>query len=65
MRKRLVLAFAIYRQTSYKKPLWVLVQGDYPDMNAARVALQAFPETIQLRKKLWIRRYGMVQRLLE
>jgi len=57
--------FAIYRQTSHKKPLWVLVQGDYPDINTARVALQAFPETIQQRNKLWIRRYGMVQRLLE
>jgi len=31
MREHLVLSFAIYRQTSYKKPLWVLVQGDYPE----------------------------------
>ncbi len=57
--------FAIYRQTQYKKPLWVLVQGDYPDLNSARLALQAFPETLQQREKLWIRRFEMVQRLLE
>jgi septal ring-binding cell division protein DamX len=57
--------FAIYRQTKYKKPLWVLVQGDYPDLNSARLALQTFPETMQTREKLWIRRFEMVQRLLE
>ena len=57
--------FAIYRQTRYKKPLWVLVQGDYPDLNAARLALQAFPETLAKHEKLWIRRFGMVQSLLE
>ncbi|MFC1720149.1 hypothetical protein ACFL00_03300 [Pseudomonadota bacterium] len=57
--------FAIYRQTRYKKPLWVLVQGDYPDLNSARLALRAFPETMQRREKLWIRRFEMVQRLLE
>lgn len=57
--------FAIYRQTRYEKPLWVLLQGDYADLNAARLALQAFPETIQQREKLWIRRFEMVQRLVE
>jgi hypothetical protein len=56
---------AIYRQTRYEKPLWVLVQGDYPDVEAARLVLQTFPETLQLREKLWIRRFEMVQRLLE
>jgi hypothetical protein len=57
--------FAIYRQTRYKQPLWVLVQGDYPDLNTARLALQAFPEDLQKREKLWIRRFEMVQKLLE
>lgn len=57
--------FAIYRQSKYKKPLWVLVQGDYPDLNTARLALQTFPATIQPREKPWIRRFEMVQRLLE
>ena len=40
-------------------------QGDYPDLNSARLALQGFPETMQPRAKLWIRRFEMVQRLLE
>ena len=56
---------AIYRQTRYEKPLWVLVQGDYPDVEAARLVLQTFPETLQSRERLWIRRFEMVQRLLE
>ena len=50
---------------NYKQPLWVLVQGDYPDLNSARHALQAFPEDLQKREKLWIRRFERVQKLLE
>lgn len=57
--------FAIYRQARYKNLLWVLVQGDYADLNSARIALQGFPEGMQERKKLWIRRFQMVQSLLE
>jgi hypothetical protein len=57
--------FAIYRQTRYKNPLWVLIQGDYSDLNAARHALQTFPEDLQKREKLWIRRFERVQKLLE
>ncbi|GAG91650.1 unnamed protein product, partial [marine sediment metagenome] len=57
--------FAIYRQGRYEQPLWVLVQGDYPDVSAARLALGNFPEDIQTRDKLWIRRFVMVQGLLE
>jgi tetratricopeptide (TPR) repeat protein len=57
--------FAIYRQFRYEQPLWVMVQGDYPDVEAARSARDAFPEGIQNRGKLWIRKFGMVQRLLE
>ncbi len=57
--------FAIYRQTRYEMPIWVLVQGDYRDVESARAALRGFPETIQQRDKLWIRRFRMVQNLLE
>ena len=57
--------FAIYGQTRYEQPLWVLVQGDYPDVEAARQAVQQFPEDMQTRDKLWIRRFKMVQGLLE
>jgi len=57
--------FAIYGQTRYEKPLYVLVQGDYPDVDAARRAVMSFPEDMQPRDKLWVRRFEMVQRLLE
>jgi TPR repeat protein len=57
--------FAIYRQARYEQPLWVLVQGDYVDVESARQAVRDFPEDMQSREKLWIRRFVMVQRLLE
>lgn len=56
---------AIYRQSQYEEPLWVLVQGDYPDLNSARLARQVFPDSLWSREKLWIRRFGMVQSLLK
>jgi septal ring-binding cell division protein DamX len=57
--------FAIYRQTRYENPLWVLVQGDYPDVQAARAAAERFPPGLQNRGELWIRRFSMIQRLVE
>jgi hypothetical protein len=57
--------FAIYTQTRYEQPLWVLVQGDYPDVESARRAVRSFPQDMQKRDKLWIRLFGMVQGLLE
>ena len=57
--------FAIYRQTRYDQPLWVMVQGDYPDVESAREAVQSFPAGFQDRDSLWIRKFGRVQRLLE
>jgi TPR repeat protein len=57
--------FAIYRQSRYQQPLWVLVQGDYPDVRSARLARDDFPEGMQQRSELWIRKFGRVQRLLE
>ena len=56
---------AIYRQSHHEEPLWVLLQGDYPDLHSARLAQQAFPDSLQPREKLWIRRFGIVQSLLE
>jgi len=58
MRKRLVLAFACMLAAP-------VLPADYPDLSTVRRALQSFPETIQLREKLWVRRFEMVQRLLE
>lgn len=57
--------FAIYSQTSYDKPMYVLVQGDYRDIDSARQAVMKFPEDMQKRDRLWVRRFEMVQRLLE
>jgi TPR repeat protein len=56
---------AIYEQTWQGKPLWVLVQGNYEDVNLAREAVRIFPEDLQERDNLWIRRFAMVQRLLK
>ena len=57
--------FAIYRQTRYEQPLWVLVQGDYAEVEAARAAVQGFPAGLQKREELWIRRFEMIQGLIE
>lgn len=57
--------FAVYRQVRYEKPLWVLVQGVYEDVETARSARDQFPAGIQKRDDLWIRKFGMVQRLIE
>jgi septal ring-binding cell division protein DamX len=57
--------FAIYTVQKSTSPLHVLVQGNYPDVNAARAAQNSFPRKIQRKDRLWIRRFEMVQRLLE
>ena len=57
--------FAIYTVQKSTSPLHVLVQGSYPDVNAARAAQNSFPRKIQRKDRLWIRRFEMVQRLLE
>ncbi len=56
--------FAIYTAGRPDKPLYVLVQGNYPDLDAARQARDAFPEAIQARDNLWIRKFGKVQELV-
>ena len=57
--------FAIYKQTRYENPLWVLVQGVYADVATAREAAASFPGSMQKRSDLWIRKFEMVQRLVE
>lgn len=57
--------FAIYTVQKNTNPLHVLVQGSYPDVESAREAQSRFPRKIQRRDKLWIRRFEMVQKLLE
>ena len=57
--------FAIYTVQKSTNPLHVLVQGSYPDVDSARAAQARFPRKIQRRDRLWIRRFEMVQKLLE
>jgi septal ring-binding cell division protein DamX len=57
--------FAIYTVQKDTNPLYVLVQGSYPDAASARAVQARFPRKIQRSDKLWIRRFEMVQRLLE
>jgi hypothetical protein len=57
--------FAIYTPAGNSKPLSVLVQGAYPDLKSARAAAAAFPAGLQQRDKLLIRRFGIVQGMLE
>lgn len=56
--------FAIYEARWRGQPLWVLVQGDYPDVSQAREAVRGFPADIQGRDELWIRKFVMIQELL-
>ncbi len=56
--------WAVYEQSLKGQPLWVLLQGDYADVELARAAAGTFPTDIQKRDQLWIRRFVMVQGLL-
>ena len=56
--------FAIYRLENDGRPLFVLVQGVYADVEAARAARDAFPRRVQRPSRTWIRRFEMVQRLI-
>ncbi|MFC1605473.1 SPOR domain-containing protein [Pseudomonadota bacterium] len=57
--------FAIYTVQKTTNPLYVLVQGSYPDVASARAVQNRFPRKIQKKDKLWIRRFERVQALLE
>jgi hypothetical protein len=57
--------YAIYLPPGNERPLSVLVQGVYPDVEAARAAAQSFPPGLQKPDQIWIRKFGMVQELLE
>lgn len=56
---------AVYRQGEAANPLYVLVQGDYSDVEGARAAAAVFPRTLSRPDKLWIRRFTMVQSLID
>ena len=56
--------FGIYRLANDGRPLFVLVQGVFEDVDAAREARDAFPRRLQRPAQVWIRRFEMVQRLI-
>ena len=57
--------FAVFTVQKGSAPLHVMLQGSYPDVASARAAKARFPRPIQQQDALWIRRFEMVQRLLE
>lgn len=56
---------AVYRQANKGKTLYVLVQGDYPDVESARISNRDFPRSLQHPARTWIRQFGKVQALIE
>lgn len=56
---------ASYTLENNDKQLYVLVQGSYADVDAARAARDAFPNSIQNNDLLWIRQFVRVQELIE
>lgn len=57
--------FAIYTTRGSSRPLYVLLQGNYAQLDAARSARDTFPRAIQKADLLWIRQFGKVQELLQ
>jgi tetratricopeptide (TPR) repeat protein len=56
--------FGIYRLENDGRPLFVLVQGVFEDVEAARAARDAFPRRLQRPSRVWIRRFEKVQELI-
>ena len=53
--------FATYTVERNEQSLFVLVQGNYANVDQARRARDYFPKNIQQTDKLWIRQFGMIQ----
>ena len=60
-----LIPFAIYTPAGNTRPLYVLVQGSYADLGAARQARDLFPGAIQSPDRVWIRQFGMIQSLVK
>ena len=56
--------FASYKSQRDSRPLYMLLQGVYPNVEAARAARDNFPKAIQKPKNVWIRKYGKIQELI-
>ncbi len=57
--------FAVYIQGEPHSPLYVLVQGDYSDIDEVRVGQKNFPESLSMPDQLWVRRFSGVQKLIK
>lgn len=55
---------AAYRLENDGQPLFVMVQGSYENVEAARQARDAFPSRVQRPSRVWVRRFEMVQKLI-
>ena len=55
---------AIYRLENKGRPLFVLLQGAYENVEAARSARDSFPSQIQQPSRVWIRRFEKVHELI-
>ena len=54
----------VYRLENKGRPLFVLVQGVYESLEAARLARDAFPPRIQQPSRVWIRQFEKVHELV-
>jgi hypothetical protein len=57
--------FAIHTAPGNSRPLYILLQGNYAQLDAARSARDSFPSAIQKADQLWIRQFGKVQEQLQ
>ena len=57
--------FATYTLQRNNKPLHILIQGVYPNVEDARKAKANFPKAIQNPKELWIRKFQKIQELIK
>jgi TPR repeat protein len=56
--------FASYAVQLDSKPIYILIQGIYTNVDAARKARDNFPRAIQKTDQLWIRQFGKIQELI-
>jgi TPR repeat protein len=56
---------AIYRVMGSTAELYVLIQGEFSDIEAAKRARDAFPDALQSKENVWIRRFANVQSLID
>jgi septal ring-binding cell division protein DamX len=57
--------FATYTLQRNNKPLHLLIQGVYPNVEDARKAKANFPKSIQKPKDIWIRKFEKIQELIK